>query len=319
MASSRVLASVLLLLGVVSKSYETRLNAGNPIKTVETVTESSLSYAQLGQRINKLKLHIDQSIEYLWNRLEPLLESVQNVKQTSCGSDLPQETSVLQEKLHALLHTVSSGKECMQLAGLQSDIKAIREGQRQVSERLFNVSASREIKVARLKYQLLEASLGVKLYRYNPDGKGAFIVKSCSASNHLYGDGWIVFQQRYDGSISFNRTWAAYREGFGEWGGEYWLGLEKLHRILSSGPRFELLIELEGPRGVTAFQHYNEFLIGDESENYELKQLGSSEGTAGDSLQILKGNNFTTYDHYATHNCPTAFWGGWWFDNCNHT
>ncbi|GFR63755.1 ficolin 1 [Elysia marginata] len=36
------------------------------------------------------------------------------------------------------------------------------------------------------------------------------------------GWGWIVIQRRFDGEVNFNRSWAAYREGFGSPESEFW-------------------------------------------------------------------------------------------------
>ena len=51
-------------------------------------------------------------------------------------------------------------------------------------------------------------------------------------------NGWILMQRKVSGgSVSFNQNWAAYRDGFGSATGNdnYWLGLEKVYRLIQLG------------------------------------------------------------------------------------
>ncbi|ESO01653.1 hypothetical protein HELRODRAFT_140925, partial [Helobdella robusta] len=55
--------------------------------------------------------------------------------------------------------------------------------------------------------------------------------------------GWLVIQQRIDGSLSFNKSWASYKSGFGIYYRNFWLGLEKMHQLTASADyrlRFEI-------------------------------------------------------------------------------
>ena len=51
-------------------------------------------------------------------------------------------------------------------------------------------------------------------------------------------NGWILMQRKVTGgSVSFNQTWAEYRDGFGSATGNdnYWLGLDKVYRLMQLG------------------------------------------------------------------------------------
>uniref|UniRef100_A0A182LYB1 Fibrinogen C-terminal domain-containing protein n=1 Tax=Anopheles culicifacies TaxID=139723 RepID=A0A182LYB1_9DIPT len=280
------------------------------------IAESTLNTAQMGLQMMDLKLHIDQSIELLWDKLQTMLEELLEEKGAVCGTEPHQNISSVKEKLLQYPGCSNENIDSLRTDILQ-ELKEVREGQNRVSQQLGNVSSAREIKVARLEHQLREISLHGQVYMQNPDGKvnGSFYIKTTRAANHAHGDDWIIFQQRYDGTVDFYRNWTEYRDGFGDLGGEFWLGLEKLYRIVSSGPQHELLIELEDFQGVTAFEHYDDFLIGSEAENYALKKLGKPQGTAGDSLAVHRGKNFSTYDH-KTNDCPVFYHGAWWFLQC---
>ena len=51
-------------------------------------------------------------------------------------------------------------------------------------------------------------------------------------------NGWILMQKKViGGSVTFNQTWAEYRDGFGSATGNhnYWLGLDKVYRFMQLG------------------------------------------------------------------------------------
>ena len=87
------------------------------------------------------------------------------------------------------------------------------------------------------------------------------------------GGGWTVFQKRLDGSVDFFRNWADYKQGFGNLSGEFWLGLDKIHR-LTSQTNNKLRVELEDFQGNMVYAEYDTFAVGDEADNYRLSVAG---------------------------------------------
>ena len=111
------------------------------------------------------------------------------------------------------------------------------------------------------------------VYKINPDGLGEFEV-FCDQKSA--GGGWTVFQKRRDGSVDFFRAWDDYKRGFGNLNGEFWLGLDKIHRLTVSGG-YKLRIDLEDIHGKTAFAEYSSFSVTSERAKYQLN-LGSYSG-----------------------------------------
>ncbi|KFB47891.1 AGAP011197-PA-like protein [Anopheles sinensis] len=133
-----------------------------------------------------------------------------------------------------------------------------------------------------------------------------------------FGGGWLVIQYRYDGSLDFYRNWTEYQKGFGSVDQEYWLGLERIHQLTSRG-QHELIVELKDFDGTYKFARYTNFTVGNEYEQYVLKNLGTYSGTAGDSLDYHKGMQFSTVDRdndESSDNCASNHKGAWWYNNC---
>jgi len=134
------------------------------------------------------------------------------------------------------------------------------------------------------------------------------------------GPGWTCIQRRLDGSVNFYRNWDAYSKGFGKLNGEFFIGLEKLHRLTSSQPH-ELYISIRRFGGETSYAHYDDFLIGSEEEGYELKLLGHYQGNASDALRTHDKMKFSTYDRdndaFTHMNCAEHHQGAWWYDFCS--
>ena len=107
------------------------------------------------------------------------------------------------------------------------------------------------------------------VYKINPDRLGEFEV---FCDQKTAGGGWTVFQKRRDGSVDFFRAWDDYKRGFGNLNCEFWLGLDKIHRLTVSGD-YKQRIDLEDIHGKTAFVD-SSFSVKSERAKYEMN-LGS--------------------------------------------
>ena len=120
--------------------------------------------------------------------------------------------------------------------------------------------------------------------------------------------------------VDFYREWAEYKNGFGVIDGEFFIGLDKLHSLTSTLKPVELWIQLQDFENRIYNIKYNNFQVGNETENYKLIKVGNYNGILGDSFTQHVGFSFTTKDRdndvnpYG--NCAEAYTGAWWFHNC---
>ncbi|GFR92869.1 angiopoietin-related protein 1 [Elysia marginata] len=129
----------------------------------------------------------------------------------------------------------------------------------------------------------------------------------------------IARSRRVTGSVNFDKKWDDYKQGFGSFDGDFWLGNDKIHTMTSDGV-FEIKIDLEY-KGKSAYAHYDSFYIAGENEKYKLR-IGSYTGTAGDSFKYHNNRPFSTIDRDNdawSKSCATLHGGGWWFGACDHS
>ncbi|KAJ8027195.1 Tenascin-X [Holothuria leucospilota] len=134
-----------------------------------------------------------------------------------------------------------------------------------------------------------------------------------------------VFLRRIDKETDFQRNWTSYKIGFGSFdeGKDFWLGNEKLH-YLTQQRNYTLRFNGISNEGTKYTTTYDSFKIGSESENYELSDLGSTHGNAGDGMSSAKGMPFSTYDRVNVECISVSYvnhqgGGGWWHSEgrCN--
>ncbi|BFZ25717.1 hypothetical protein BsWGS_28756 [Bradybaena similaris] len=131
------------------------------------------------------------------------------------------------------------------------------------------------------------------------------------------GGGWIIFQRRTKGAVSFYRNWVEYKNGFGNVDTDYWLGNNVISNLTSLGYN-ELRVDLKKELRIY-FAHYSMFKVADETVNYQLTVSGY-DGTAGDGLSYHNSQFFTTYDRdndkSLLTNCAVYYRAAWWYDSC---
>ncbi|XP_058829144.1 ficolin-1-like [Topomyia yanbarensis] len=152
------------------------------------------------------------------------------------------------------------------------------------------------------------------LYQLELNGEGSELV-TVFCEQQQYGGGWLVIMQQSKGLVDFNRSWADYKNGFGDIGGDFWMGLEQIHQIVSKA-KYELLIDMVDFDNDNWYARYSWFSIGGENEMYMLDHADNYSGSAGDSLSRHVEHKFTTFDvdndPYNGNNA-VHYGGGWWY------
>ena len=133
------------------------------------------------------------------------------------------------------------------------------------------------------------------------------------------GGGWTVLQRRQDGSVDFYRNWVDYQNGFGDLNQEFWLGLDKIHRLTKTAQL--LRIDLQDFDGSRRYAKYISFTIANGDMKYA-PTVGQYSGDAGDSLGYHNGMKFSTKDSdndQSSRNCAVINQGAWWYHYCHRS
>ena len=102
----------------------------------------------------------------------------------------------------------------------------------------------------------------------------------------------VTKRQPVGGGQCFRRDWMArltsiaavpITNGFGNLHGEFWLGLDKIHRLTTT-IKNKLRVQLMDTKGKTAYAEYNMLAVA--SENKYKLSLGTYSGNLGDNKEI---------------------------------
>ncbi|XP_062572470.1 fibroleukin-like [Saccostrea cucullata] len=155
------------------------------------------------------------------------------------------------------------------------------------------------------------------------------------------GGGWTAIQKRVTGSLSFDRYWTEYKNGFGLPEQDFWVGNDFIH-LLTKENNSSLYVSITLLNGTTLYEMYDRFSVSDEAGKYQLFLAGPATGTLGDSMLSynLSGMFFSTPDRdsmlsynlsgiffstpdrdndWSPGNCAahSNIRGGWWFNWCH--
>ena len=86
-----------------------------------------------------------------------------------------------------------------------------------------------------------------------------------------------------DGSLTFDRNWEDYRDGFGFLSGEFYIGNEKLS-YLTNQAVYELQIVMVLSNGSSFYVKYDSFRISDEWSQYALVKAEDFSGNSSKPL-----------------------------------
>lgn len=271
----------------------------------EKQAELGVCRTQLEKQRNQLKLSDDQITGLTYNL-------------TVCRINYQFDHKIIDASTSALVEQISELSK--QLLGKDRHIEQLQQESRQNLERLQAAQSKLKAYDEQLDQfhpsSCLPFGSVTGIYRIKlPDLKSFYA--PCDA--RYAGGGWMVIQRRMDGSENFYRNWSDYKAGFGAINGEFFIGLEKLHRLTAIQPH-ELFVHLEDFEDEMRYAHYDNFRIGSEADAYELSSLGKYDGNAGNSMGINVLQKFSTLDQdndsWTNGSCARRYHSAWWYGGC---
>ncbi|XP_050082298.1 fibrinogen C domain-containing protein 1-like [Anopheles aquasalis] len=255
----------------------------------------------------------------LWSLLVSLTVAARSKEVKSNVLDKPQTDSVSGFALELLLNQqdtlLYNFREIQQeLRELRKSISETQSNQQQLRSTLSNMT--------RTYYGYFPSCKAVPIKvsgKYNIRASESVSPFIGFCEQEKFEGGWLIIQQRSNGTLDFDRDWIDYRNGFGQVGEEVWIGLEQIHQM-TTARACELLVELTDFDGTHKYARYSRFVIGSEAEQYRIRTLGTYSGTAGDAFGKHNEMMFTTRDRdndKDKENCARQYNGGWWFKNCH--
>ncbi|XP_078701986.1 microfibril-associated glycoprotein 4-like [Branchiostoma floridae x Branchiostoma belcheri] len=263
---------------------------------------------------------IEGQLEQLKNKTDSLDGQLQQLAQQELAEF--QAESDLQATVEALQATVSS-----QDSIIQQQAAALQQLQGTLQQQEITLQQC-TTSLQQLEDKVTGPRNCWELLNSGHDTSGVYIIYPTAGGIspiHVYcdmdtdGGGWTVFQRRQDGSVDFYLDWQAYKTGFGDLRGEFWLGNDNIHDLTGLGG-YELRIDMEDMDGNSAFAKYNTFRVEDGGHMYRLT-VGGYSGTAGDSLAPRHPSMFfSTKDRDNDTNdlsCAQTYKGAWWYESCH--
>lgn len=132
------------------------------------------------------------------------------------------------------------------------------------------------------------------------------------------GGGWTLIQRRTSPfSLSFDRNWVEYENGFGNLKGEFWLGNKIIHELAKTNR--EVKIVLKAPDNLAGFAVYSNFKVHGPNDKYRL-EISGYHGNISDCGSPSSSRYFTTDDSdndaMPYKNCADEEDAGWWYSDC---
>ena len=157
------------------------------------------------------------------------------------------------------------------------------------------------------------------VYQMNCKCGGHFTTANVYCDMSTDNGGWVVIQRnKKDSLVNFNKNWTEYEQGFGDLNKEFWYGLAAISCLTQRG-QWEMRVDYQlFNNGTWSYFHYNQFSVGNASEEYPLT-VGGFAGVGSDHFAYHNGMKFSTPDNDNdkwSGNCAATYKSGWWHNNC---
>lgn len=294
--------------------------------------EDKLMNLQIENNIYKTKIDSMTDLEELKNKMLTIVQ--QNLCEKENVQVKEQYEADIQSKEAKILQLETEVKNLIDKAKQDESIKQHKiellqsSNEQQIQEiaelnERLTLSADKASKCEINALKVIEQNSSIKscgangVHKINFSNDSPFEVL---CNSDIAGPGWTVIQQRVRGGVDFYRNWTEYRNGFGDfWDGDFFLGLEKIHRLTSEQPH-ELYIYMQRFDGSSFYARYDQFAISSEDDQYTISKLGIFSGNTRDYFGFARENRFSTFDRDndldSDKNCAESYHNGWWNSNC---